>query len=81
MKNESSVTISLDPDQKSKAFKVAKDLYSAGCEVKICFTPEGKDMGDMSLKENTEMIKRAEIFTPYSSLSYRINSIRSGSII
>jgi len=81
MKNQSNVTVSLDPDLKHKAYKIADDLYEAGCNVRICFAPDGKDMGNFSKKENRQMILSSKIFTPYTSLSHKIKSIRSGSII
>ena len=81
MKTQADVIVSLDPDLKEKAVKIAKNLYTAGCTVKICFTPDGKDMGDFTRAENKKMLKNAEVFTSYSSITYKINSIRSGSII
>ena len=81
MKYQSDVIVSLDPDLKQKAYKIAKDLYTAGCNVRICFTPDGKDMGELSKNENREMLKTAINFSPYISITHKINSIRSGSII
>ena len=81
MKNQSSVVLSLDPDLKSKALKIAKSLYQAGCNVKICFADPGSDMGSSTKQKNKKMISEADLFTPYSHLSHKINSIRSGSII
>ncbi len=81
MKKQSRVVVSLDPDLKKKSLKIAKDLYEAGCDVRLCFTPDGKDMGDLSKEENRKMIYLSETFTPLSTLSHKINSIRSGSII
>jgi len=81
MKNQSNVIVSLDPDLKGKALKIAKTLHQAGCNVKVCFTTDGKDMGDTSREENAKMLSNAKNFTPYSHLTHKINSIRSGSII
>jgi DNA primase len=81
MRMQSDVIISLDPDLKSKALKIAKSLAQAGCQVRVCFTKEGIDMGDSSKEENKKMLSNAKIFTPYYHLTHKINSIRSGSII
>lgn len=81
MKCQSDVIVSLDPDLKGKALDIAKKLFHAGCNVSVCFTKDGCDMGDSSKKSNEIMIKNAMKFSPYSHLTHKINSIRSGSII
>jgi len=81
MKKQSNVIVSLDPDLKDKAFRIAKSLQHVGCGVKVCFTKEGVDMGGSSKQENREMLMKAKTFTPYFHLSHKINSIRSGSLI
>lgn len=81
MKAQADVIVSLDPDLKEKALKISKSLLHAGCRVRICFAKEGVDMGDSSKIENKKMLDTAQEFTPYSHLSFKIGSIRSGSII
>lgn len=81
MRSGSQVILSLDPDLKEKALVIAKNLYHAGCSVKVCFTKEGVDMGGSTKKENKEMLSNAKMFTPYLHLTHKINSIRSGSLI
>lgn len=81
MKNRSDVIVSLDPDLKDKAYKIAESLYTAGCSVRICFPPKGVDMGDRDVITNKKMLESSKMITPYSRLSYRIKEIKSGSII
>jgi DNA primase len=81
MKNQSKVVVAIDSDLKLKGYKIAESLFEAGCKVRICFPPDGKDMGDLTKEENQKIIENAEDFSPYSSLTFKIRSIRSGSII
>ena len=81
MKNQSKVVVAIDSDLKLKGYKIAENLFEAGCKVMICFPPDGKDMGDLTKEENKKIIENAEAFSPYSSLTFKIRSIRSGSII
>ena len=81
MKNQADVVVSLDPDLKKKSFKIANDLFEAGCNVRVCFTPDGLDMGDLKKEENLRMIALAKSYSPYMSIYHRINEIRSGSVI
>ena len=55
VKNQTPCTVSLDPDLKTKAFKIAHLLYSAGCDIKVAFADEGKDLGDLN-KERARSI-------------------------
>lgn len=75
------VTVSLDPDLKSKALDLASQLSKAGCNVKVCFAPNTKDLGSMSKKEVVKVFQSAKYFDPMQIIRHKINGIKSGSII
>jgi len=81
MKHQSDVIVSFDPDLKDKALVLANNLYEAGCKVRVCFAPEGQDLGSQSKSQNKALLRSSKIYTPYSKLEHRINLIRSGTII
>ena len=80
-KNQTPCIVALDPDLKMKAFKLAKLLKSAGCDVSVTFAPEGKDMGDLSKDEAKDVILSAKLFTDMMLLSHKISEIQSGSML
>ncbi len=80
-KNQTKCIVALDPDLKTKAYKLAKMIKKIGCEVDIAFAPEGKDMGDLSKLQARQVIDSAAPYTDIMHLSYKINEIQSGSII
>lgn len=78
---QSSVTISLDPDLKTKAYNIAESLFLDGCNVSVAFAPHGSDLGDLSLEGAKRVIDSAEKYTSYMRLSHKIGSMRSGSLL
>jgi len=80
-KHQTPCIVALDPDLKLKAFKLAKILAEAGCDVKMAFAPEGKDFGDMKKTQVTEILHHAEQYNDIMRISYKISKMRSGSII
>ena len=48
--------VSLDPDMKQKAYKLADLLVSSGCPVRISFAPSGMDLGELSKSEVSDLI-------------------------
>ena len=74
VENQSTCIVALDPDLKLKAFKLADLLLGAGCEVKITFAPDGKDMGDLCKQRVAQLISMMRI-------SYKISKMRSGSVV
>jgi len=81
VKNQSDVVVSLDPDLPEKAYKVAKLLSEAGCQVYICFAPDGNDMGDLKYSAALNLIQGAKPYNSFMNLSHKIGQIRSGSVI
>ena len=80
-KNGCDVNVSLDPDLKSKAYFLAKQLSKAGCSVRICFAPENTDLGSMQKKEAAEVFSSAKFFDSMLNIQYKISRIKSGSIL
>jgi len=78
-KNQTPCIISLDPDLKTKAFKVANLLYSAGCSVKVAFAPPGKDMGDLNKEGAQDVLAGAREYSSMMRISHKISSLRTGS--
>ena len=80
VRNQCDVVVSLDPDSKLKAFKIADSLSAAGCSIRVCFANEEKDLGDMSKNEVLEILKRSSYHNKYNTLRHKIGVMRSGSI-
>ena len=79
--NQCEVYLSLDPDMKDKAHKIADLLKRAGCEVYISFAPRESDLGDMSKAEVRKLLMKSEPYSKETDLYYRISKIKSGSIV
>jgi DNA primase len=76
------VTIAFDADLPQKAYTLAKDLYSAGCKVSLAFPPQGfKDWSEMPRDLVNNFIENSRIHDEFDLIYYKINNIRSGSII
>jgi len=81
LSNQTPVTVALDPDLKMKAFKIAKLLKSAGCEVQIIFAPNKKDFGDLSKGDVIEILSKSVPYEDFARITHKIRSIRSGTIL
>ena len=80
-KNECRVTVAFDPDLKEKSHRVCETLTKAGLEVLQVWAPDGRDFGDMSKKEVSEVLKSAKPWFKESKIFFKIRNISSGSII
>ena len=52
-----------------------------GCDVKITFAPDGKDLGELSKEEVKNIFEMANNVDSLSKLKYKITTIRSSSLI
>ena len=75
------IKICLDSDLPQKAYAIAKLLAEYDCDVRIAFPPLGMDLGDMSEEQVAEVLSNAKNYDSYSLINYKINTIKSGSII
>lgn len=80
-KNQTPCIVSLDPDLKKKAFKIADLLTSAGCHVKIAFAPKGRDLGDLTKTEAIEVLSSAKDYNDMMRITHKIREIKSGSLL
>ena len=80
-KNQTPCVVSLDPDLKKKAFKLADLLSSAGCSVKIAFAPPGKDLGDLTKDEALSVLSSAKKYSDMMRITHKIREIKSGSVL
>ena len=80
VKNQCDITLSLDADGMSKAYDIADQLTRAGCDVRICFPKDQRDLGDMTKEEALQLLSEASSYNSYNSLRHKIGKIRSGSI-
>jgi DNA primase len=81
MEHQSDVIVALDPDLPDKTHRICKDLESAGCSIRYCFAPKGKDFGSMKKEEVIRKIEKAKRYDYNARINHKINMIRSGSII
>ena len=80
-KNQTPCIVSLDPDLKTKAFKVAHLLYSTGCDVKVAFADEGNDLGSLSKGQARSILANAQPYSNMMRISHKIAALRTGSIL
>lgn len=80
-KHQTPCIVSLDPDLKHKAFRIADTLVSAGCEVRIGFAPVNKDLGDLTKIEAFNVLKSAERYSDVMRITHKIRKIKSGSLL
>jgi len=81
MANRTPVTLALDSDMQDKSHKIASLLYSAGCDVSIMPLGNFSDVGEMSKDQFIEQKKKSAEWNPMNSLTNKILSIKSGSIL
>lgn len=81
MEHQCDVIVALDPDLPDKTHRICKDLEGAGCSVRYCFAPAGRDFGSMLKEEVRTIIEKAKRYDYNARINYKINTIRSGSII
>lgn len=75
------VTICLDADARAKSIKIAQDLVQYGLDVKITNLPEDTDPGSLPKDELHNHLHNAVSFAWQDSITNKIKSIRSGSIL
>jgi hypothetical protein len=81
MEHQCDVIVALDPDLPDKAHRICKDLEGAGCSVRYCFAPNGRDFGSMAKEEVRSIVEKARRYDYNVRINHKINTIRSGSII
>lgn len=79
--NQTPCVVALDPDLKSKAYKLASLLRGAGCSVRIAFAPDGKDLGDLDKSTAHNIISNSLPYSDVMKLTHKISEIQSGSIL
>ena len=79
LENQTPCIVALDPDLKMKAYKLASMLRGAGCDVRMAFAPEGKDMGDLSKQLARRVVENAKPYSDVMRLTQKISEIQSGS--
>jgi len=79
--NSCNVIIAFDSDLPKKAYALAQSLLADNCDVRICFPPPDMDFGDMKKEQVSAILGKAKTFDSYSLINFKINNIRSGSII
>ncbi len=75
------ILLALDPDARKKSHNIAKLLNSYSIRVRTVDVSAGRDVGDMSQKEFSELIRTAKDWTDNDRLLHMISNIKSGSII
>ena len=80
-KHQTSCIVSLDPDLKTKAFKIAHLLHSAGCDVKVAFADEGRDLGDLNKGKARSILSCAQPYSNMMRISHKISALRTGSTL
>ena len=80
IKNKTPVLLALDPDMKNESHKIAKDLSSFGCHVRILSNDTGKDVGEMSKEKFLDLAKKSTVWSRESILKFKIQSLESGSL-
>jgi DNA primase len=79
--NSCQVVIAFDADLPKKAYTLARDLYSAGCQVSLTFPKGYKDWAEMPRELVKNFIDNSRVHDEFDLIHHKINNIRSGSII
>ena len=79
--NSTPVILALDLDASLKQQKICQALYSYGIKVRILNVENYDDVGEMTRAQFIKLKDSAKIWSPRDILKYRINSIRSGSLV
>ena len=80
-RNLTPILLALDADMQEKTQKIAKLLYSAGCEVKILPLGNNSDVGEMTKEQFKLQKQQSYSWNPIDSLYQKISAIKSGSVI
>lgn len=75
------VVLALDSDMVIKSQKICKELYQAGCEVKILPLGEKSDVGEMTKQEFLQKKKEAKPWNPDDFLFKAIDSIEGNKFL
>lgn len=81
IRHKTPVLLALDPDAQEKSHNIAKMLYSYGIRVRTVNVPTGRDVGDMTGAEFTELLRSATVWERDNRLLHLISNIKSGSIL
>ncbi len=81
IRHRTPVLLALDPDAREKSHNIAKMLYSYGVRVRTVNVAAGRDVGDMSKSEFSELLKTASVWERDNRLLHLISNIKSGSIL
>ena len=79
-RNQSTVIVAFDEDAEMKAHRVCSILSKAGCDVFKTDILDG-DLGSRSKTSALEALTTARRWSPDSRISYKISSIKSGSVL
>ena len=79
-RNQSTVIVAFDEDAETKAHRVCSALSKAGCNV-FKTNVTGGDLGSKSRTSALESLSSAVRWSSDSRISYKISSIKSGSIL
>lgn len=80
VRNQTSVTISLDADARDKMYKIAKLLATSGCSVSVATYDGESDLGDMTKVNVRNVMKNAVPYNEYNGIRHKISFLKSGSI-
>lgn len=81
VESKTPIILALDEDMQRESCKIANLLSAYGCQVKIFPPVTGKDIGDMSRNEFKNRLKDIKLWESDSTLRFKIQSLKSGSIL
>ena len=79
--NSTPLVMAIDPDASEKMLKMCKVFYSYGINIRSLEFDHFSDVGEMSKLEFSKRKSEAVAWQPEDGLIYRINKIKSGSLI
>jgi len=79
--NKTPIVLALDADMKEKTQKYAQLLSYYDCDVRILDIHDAHDVGSLTRKEFNSAYSKTRLWCKNDGLKYRINSIKSGSLI
>ena len=81
MTNKTPIVLALDSDMREKTQKYAQLLSYYDCDVRILDLRDSHDVGSLTKEEFRFAYSKTKPWCKNDGLKYRINSIKSGSLI
>ena len=74
VENQTPIILILDQDAKTKALKIAKDLYNYSVSVRINFPEQGSDLNDLTCEQIEHLVATAQQYDYKLNLKLKLGN-------